>query len=91
MDILSAGLTIVILGFLYWRMIKREPPERIGAFQALLPVALGVVSMFIGGLATVLLAKSLGGMANMIAGNKSFGGLLIRSTRKVFISFRLSE
>ena len=79
MDILSAGLTIVILGFLYWRMIKREPPERIGAFQALLPVALGVVSMFIGGLSTVLLAKSLGGMANMLAGNKGFGGSLLRS------------
>ncbi len=33
------------LGFLYWRMINRETPERIGAFQALLPLALGVVSM----------------------------------------------
>ena len=79
MEILSAGLTIVILGFLYWRMIKRETPERIGAFQALAPIALGVVSMFIGGFATVLLARSLGGMANMIAGNRGFGGSLLRS------------
>lgn len=79
MEILSAGLTIVILGFLYWRMIKRETPERIGAFQALFPIALGVVSMFIGALATVLLAKSLGGMANMMAGNRGFGGSLLRS------------
>ena len=79
MEILAAGLTIVILGFLYWRMIKRETPERIGAFQALFPIALGVVSMFIGGLATVLLAKSLGGMANMLAGNTGFGGSLLRS------------
>ena len=79
MEIVSAGLTIVILGFLYWRMIKRETPERIGAFQALLPIALGVVSMFIGTLATVLLAKSLGGMANMMAGNRGFGGSLLRS------------
>ena len=77
--ILSAVLTIVILGFLYWRMIKRETPERIGAIQALVPIALGVVSMFIGGLATVLLAKSFGGMANLIAGNKGFGGSLLRS------------
>ena len=60
MEIVSAGLTIVILGFLYWRMIKRETPEWIGAFQALFPIALGVVSMFIGALATVLLAKALG-------------------------------
>jgi len=79
MEILAAGLTIVILGFLYWRMIKREIPERIGAFQALFPIALGVVSMFIGGLATVLLAKSLGGMANMLEGNTGFGGSLLRS------------
>ena len=79
MEILAAGLTIVILGFLYWRMIKRETPERIGAFQALFPIALGVVSMFIGGLATVLLAKSLGGMANMLEGNTGFGGSLLRS------------
>ena len=79
MDILSAILTIVILGLLYWRMIKREAPERIGAFQALLPLALGVVSMFIGVLVTVLLAKSLGGMANMTAGNTGFGGSLLHS------------
>ena len=79
MEILAAGLTIVILGFLYWRMIKRETPERIGAFQALLPIALGVVSMFIGGFGTVLFAKSLGGMANMLAGNTGFGSSLLRS------------
>ena len=79
MEIVSAGFTIVILGFLYWRMIKREPPERIGAFQALVPIALGVVSMFIGAFATVLLAKSLGGMANMVAGNRGFGASLLRS------------
>ena len=60
MELLSAGLTIVILGFLYWRMIKRETPERIGALQALVPLGLGVVSMFIGAFSTVLLAKSLG-------------------------------
>lgn len=79
MGILSVVLTIAILGFLYWRMIKRETPEQIGAFQALLPLALGVGSMFLGALATVLLAKALGGMANMLTGNKGFGGSLLRS------------
>ncbi len=79
MEIVSAGLTIVILGLLYWRMIKRETPERIGGFQALLPIALGVVSMFIGALAAVLLARSLGGMENMLAGNGGFGGSLLHS------------
>ncbi len=79
MEIVSAGLTIAILGLLYWRMIKRETPERIGGLQALLPIALGVVSMFLGALATILLAKALGGMENMLAGNGGFGGSLLRS------------
>ena len=79
MDILAAAMTVVILGLLYWRMIRRETPERIGAVQALVPLALGVVSMFIGGLATVLLAKALGGMSNMISGNNGFGSSLFRS------------
>lgn len=79
MEIVAAGLTIVILGFLYWRMIKRETPERIGAFQALVPFALGVVSMFIGGFATVLLARALGGMADMLTGIRGFGGSLLHS------------
>ncbi len=79
MDILAAAMTIVILGLLYWRMIRRETPERIGAVQALVPLALGVVSMFMGGLATVLLAKALGGMSNMISGNNGFGASLFRS------------
>ncbi len=35
--------------------------------------------MFIGALATVLLAKSLGGMANMMAGNRGFCSSLLRS------------
>ena len=79
MEYLAAGLTIVILGLLYWRMIKRETPERIGAFQALLPLGLGIVSMFIGGLFTVLLAKAAGGMGNTLAASKSFGSSLLRS------------
>ena len=62
MELLSAGLTIVILGFLYWRMIKRETPERIGAFQALVPLGLGVVSMFIGGAAPSCLPKLSGAL-----------------------------
>ena len=35
--------------------------------------------MFIGGGGTVLLAKALGGMANMLAGNAGFGGSLLHS------------
>ena len=59
MDIVAAVLTIVILGLLYWCMIKKETTRRIGVFQALLPLALGIASMFISALVTVLLAKAL--------------------------------
>ena len=45
----------------------------------MVPIALGVVSMFIRAFATVLLAKSLGGMANMMVGNRCFSGSLLRS------------
>ncbi len=79
METLSSALTIVILGFLCWRMIRRAAPQRIGAFQALVPSGLGVVSVFLGGLATVLLAKALGGMANMGAVTSGFGGSLLHS------------
>ena len=48
-SVLTVALTLVILGFLYWRMIKREVPERIGAFQAILPFGLGILSMLLYG------------------------------------------
>ncbi len=48
-SVLTVALTLVILGFLYWRMIKREVPERIGAFQAVLPFGLGILSMLLYG------------------------------------------
>ena len=45
MSILSLVITIVFLGFLYWRMVKREIPEPVGWLQALLPIAIGMLSM----------------------------------------------
>ena len=45
MMIISTGITIVILGFLYWRMVKREIPRPVGWLQALLPIAIGLLSM----------------------------------------------
>lgn len=79
MEFVAAGLTIAILGLLYWGMIKKETTKRIGAVQALLPLALGVGSMFIGALATVLLAKSLGGMTTLMEGDTGFGSSFLRS------------
>ena len=42
--IISVIMTIIILGILYWRMVKRETPEPVGWKQALIPVAIGMVS-----------------------------------------------
>ena len=44
MDYLVAVLTLLILAFLYWRMIKREIPDPIKPFQAILPFAFGILS-----------------------------------------------
>lgn len=44
MTIVSVIMTVIILGILYWRMVKREIPEPIGWQQALIPIAIGMVS-----------------------------------------------
>ena len=44
MSILSTVITVLFLGFLYWRMVKREIPQPVGWLQALLPVAIGLLS-----------------------------------------------
>ena len=44
MSILSTAITILFLGFLYWRMVKREIPQPVGWLQALLPIAIGMIS-----------------------------------------------
>ena len=44
MSVLSTVITVVFLGILYWRMVKREIPEPVGRVQALLPIAVGMLS-----------------------------------------------
>ena len=44
MSILSTVITVLFLGFLYWRMVKREIPQPVGWLQALLPIAIGLLS-----------------------------------------------
>ena len=45
MSILSTVITIAFLGLLYWRMVKREIHQPVGWLQALLPIAIGLLSM----------------------------------------------
>ena len=49
MDYFVAVITLLVLAFLYWRMIRREMPRPVSPFQAILPFALGIVSMLIYG------------------------------------------
>ena len=44
MTVISVIMTVIILGILYWRMVQRETPEPIRWQQALIPVAIGMVS-----------------------------------------------
>ena len=44
MTYLASIGTIIILGFLYWRMVKREIPQPVDWLQALLPIAIGMLS-----------------------------------------------
>ena len=48
-SIIASLLALIICGFLYRRMIKRETPERIGKLQAILPVVLGGICVPISG------------------------------------------
>lgn len=45
MALIQFILSLVVLGILYMRMVKREVPEPISTLRAVIPVALGVISL----------------------------------------------
>lgn len=47
MAIIQTVISLVILGFLYGRMIQRETPARVTKAQAIVPIVLGVISLFL--------------------------------------------
>ena len=62
-SIISSLLALVICGFIYLRMIKREVPEPIGKIQAILPIILGGICVVFSGPAGIGLLfafKSIG-------------------------------
>lgn len=59
MDYLVAVVTLLILAYLYWRMIKREIPDPIKPFQGILPFALGILSMIVYGPYVIWFIKNL--------------------------------
>ena len=62
-SIIASLFALVICGFIYLRMIKREVPEPIGKLQAILPVILGGICVVVSGPAGIGLLfafKSIG-------------------------------
>lgn len=72
MDYFTALLTLLVLAYLYWRMIKREIPDSIKPFQAILPFVLGIVSMIIYGPYVLWFVKTLAPKINIMEGIPPF-------------------
>lgn len=60
MAVISVIITIIILGILYGRMVKREIPEPVGWQQALIPIAIGMLSFPITVPVSMGLMKAMG-------------------------------
>lgn len=58
-SVIASLLALVICGFLYLRMIKREVPEPVGRFQAILPVILGGICVPVSGASGIGLLYAL--------------------------------
>jgi len=60
MAVISVIITIIILGILYWRMVKREIPKPVDWKQALIPIAIGMLSFPITVPVSMGLMKAMG-------------------------------
>jgi len=87
MDYLVAVLTLLILAYLYWRMIKREIPDPIKPFQAILPFAFGILSMIIYGPYLLWFVKNIAPKINIMESINPF----FRSIFSAFLMAGLPE
>lgn len=82
--IIAALATTLILGFIYKRAIDREVPKPVSPLRALVPVALGIVSMIIGGYMGVLFMAPIPGTQTPVISN------IIKGMSPLFGSFTMS-
>ena len=82
--IIAALATTLILGIIYKRAIDREVPKPVSPLRALVPVALGIVSMIIGGYMGVLFMAPIPGTQTPVISN------IIKGMSPLFGSFTMS-
>ena len=87
MAIIQFALSIIILGIIYFKMIKRETPS-IGKAQAIVPVIFGVVSLVVSVALTVLIAI---GLSKLGYNKNNISNLVMRSISSSFFAAGLSE
>lgn len=87
MAIVQFVLSIIILGIIYFKMIKRETPS-IGKAQSIVPVIFGVVSLVVSVALTVLIAI---GLSKLGYNKNNISNLVLRSISSSFFAAGLSE
>lgn len=87
MAIIQLVLSIIILGIIYFKMIKRETPS-IGKAQEIVPVIFGVVSLVVSVALTVLIAI---GLSKLGYNKNNISNLVLRSISSSFFAAGLPE
>ena len=87
MPIVQFAISLIVLGFLYSRMIRRESPDTITKTQAVVPVILGAVSTVL----SFLLFLGIGFALDKAGFSTKQLPSLIRSVAAAFISAGLPE
>lgn len=88
MGIIAMLISLVVLTFLYRRMIARDVPEPIGRKQAIVPVLLGLVSLPLSFIFTLL---CLGGLIKTVGYTPTDYPLLAQSVVSAFLAAGLTE
>ena len=88
MGIIAMFISLVVLTFLYRRMIARDVPEPIGRKQAIVPVLLGFVSLPLSFIFTLL---CLGGLIKTVGYTPTDYPLLAQSVMTAFLAAGLTE
>ena len=89
MGIISSAIALIVLGIVYRRMIGREVPEPISKKQAVVPVVLGAVALFLStgmaiGYSYILMKAGFAGM-------QSIENLFVRSIVSAFVGAGFPE
>ncbi len=87
MPIIQLVISLIVLGILYFRMIRREVPDMISKPQAVVPIVLGVVSTVL----SFLMFLGIGYLLNSAGVSTKQLPSFIRSVVAAFISAGLPE